>query len=87
MQWSAMIRELEDQHNLEKTELAPYATHNISTRGRRHPEKTHPFRTVFQRGGDDFLIGIKCLPAVFLEFQENMIVGTGGQNTGLLESE
>ena len=55
MQWSAMIRELEDQHNLEKTELAPYATHNISTRGRRHPEKTHPFRTDFQRDRDRIL--------------------------------
>ncbi len=50
-----MIRELEDQHNLEKTELAPYATHNISTRGRRHPEKTHPFRTDFQRDRDRIL--------------------------------
>ena len=44
-----MIRELEDQHNLEKNELAPYATHNIGTRGRRYAEKVHPFRTDFQR--------------------------------------
>ena len=50
-----MIRELEDQHNLEKNELAPYATHNISTRGRRYPEKVHPFRTDFQRDRDRIL--------------------------------
>ncbi len=50
-----MIRELEDQHNLEKNELAPYATHNIGTRGRRYAEKVHPFRTDFQRDRDRIL--------------------------------
>ena len=50
-----MIRELEDQHNLEKNELAPYATHNLGTRGRRYPEKVHPFRTDFQRDRDRIL--------------------------------
>ena len=77
MQWSAMIRELEDQHNLEKTELAPYATHNISTRGRRHPEKTHPFRTDFQRDRDRIL---HCKSFRRLKHKTKGFVLTDGDN-------
>jgi dGTPase len=32
--------------------LAPYAMHTRSSRGRRHPEAPHPFRTLFQRDRD-----------------------------------
>jgi dGTPase len=50
-----MIRELEDQHTLENSDLAPFATHNRNTRGRRVPESEHPFRTDFQRDRDRIL--------------------------------
>ena len=50
-----MIRELEDQHTLENSDLAPFATHNRNTRGRRVPEQEHPFRTDFQRDRDRIL--------------------------------
>ncbi|OQA80884.1 MAG: Deoxyguanosinetriphosphate triphosphohydrolase [Lentisphaerae bacterium ADurb.Bin242] len=50
-----MIRELEDQHTLENSDLAPFATHNRNTRGRRMPEEEHPFRTDFQRDRDRIL--------------------------------
>lgn len=50
-----MIRELEDQHKLENSDLAPFATHNRNTRGRRVPEQEHPFRTDFQRDRDRIL--------------------------------
>src|SRR5215471_8611275 len=32
--------------------LAPYAMHTRLTRGRRHPEEPHPFRTAYQRDRD-----------------------------------
>lgn len=32
--------------------LAPYATHSIASRGRRHPEPEHPYRGPFQRDRD-----------------------------------
>jgi dGTPase len=32
--------------------LAPYATHTRDSRGRRHPEAPHPFRTLYQRDRD-----------------------------------
>lgn len=50
-----MIRELEDQYNLENSFLAPYATRNRGSRGRRVPELEHPFRTDFQRDRDRIL--------------------------------
>ena len=50
-----MLRELNDQYLREDAELAPYATHNSSSRGRRHPEEPHPLRTDFQRDRDRVL--------------------------------
>src|SRR5436189_6411360 len=32
--------------------LAPYAMHTAGSRGRRHPEPPHPFRTLYQRDRD-----------------------------------
>jgi dGTPase len=50
-----MLRQLADQVRIEDAHLAPYATHNHATRGRRHPEMPHPFRTDFQRDRDRVL--------------------------------
>jgi dGTPase len=38
-----------DWHEQEDCWLAPYAMRSRDTRGRRHPEPPHPFRTTFQR--------------------------------------
>ncbi len=50
-----MLRQLEDQYRHEDSDLAPYAIHNLATKGRRFPEKPHPFRTDFQRDRDRVL--------------------------------
>ncbi|MBO4647898.1 MAG: deoxyguanosinetriphosphate triphosphohydrolase [Lentisphaeria bacterium] len=50
-----MIRELNDIHQLESSDLMPYAVHNCDSRGRRIPEPGHPFRTDFQRDRDRIL--------------------------------
>ena len=50
-----MIRELEDQYQLESSDLMSYAVHNRDSRGRRVPEPEHPFRTGFQRDRDRIL--------------------------------
>jgi dGTPase len=36
----------------EEEVLAPYAMHTRQSRGRRHPEEPHPFRTLYQRDRD-----------------------------------
>ncbi len=46
MQIKTSIPELEAQR------LAPYAALSVNTRGRRHREEEHPFRTAFQRDRD-----------------------------------
>lgn len=50
-----MLRELADQYTHEDSDLAAYATHNSQSRGRRFPERSHPFRTNFQRDRDRIL--------------------------------
>ena len=50
-----MIRKLDDQYQLESSDLMPYAVHNRDSRGRRIPEPDHPFRTGFQRDRDRIL--------------------------------
>ena len=50
-----MIRELNDQYQLESSDLMPYAVHNRDSRGRRIPETEHPFRSGFQRDRDRIL--------------------------------
>ena len=50
-----MLRQLEDQYRHEDSDLAPYAIHNLATKGRRFPEEPHPFRTDFQRDRDRIL--------------------------------
>ena len=50
-----MLRELADQYTHEDSDLAAYATHNSQSLGRRFPEKSHPFRTNFQRDRDRIL--------------------------------
>lgn len=41
-----------DMEALEAKTLAPYATRSGESRGRKHPEEEHPFRTAFQRDRD-----------------------------------
>jgi dGTPase len=41
-----------DWLNREDEVLAPYAMHTRWSRGRRHPDRTHPFRTLYQRDRD-----------------------------------
>ena len=50
-----MLRQLEDQYRHEDRDLAPYAIHNLTSKGRRFPEAPHPFRTDFQRDRDRIL--------------------------------
>jgi dGTPase len=50
-----MLRELKDQYRHEDSDLASYATHNLASRGRCHPEDPHPLRTDFQRDRDRVL--------------------------------
>ncbi len=50
-----MLRQLEDQYRHEDSDLAPYAVHNLSSKGRRFPETVHLFRTDFQRDRDRIL--------------------------------
>ena len=50
-----MLRQLEDQYRHEDSDLAPYAIHNLASKGRRFPENAHPFRTDFQRDRDRIL--------------------------------
>lgn len=38
-----------ESHNSEEALLAPYAMRSKFSRGRRHPEPPHPFRTLYQR--------------------------------------
>ncbi|MBN1864185.1 MAG: deoxyguanosinetriphosphate triphosphohydrolase [Victivallales bacterium] len=50
-----MLRKLQDQYVHEDADLAPYATHNLNSAGRRFAEQPHPFRTDFQRDRDRIL--------------------------------
>ena len=46
------MRQRHEFSALEDTLLAPYATRNADSRGRRHPEEEHQFRLPFQRDHD-----------------------------------
>src|SRR3982751_2933574 len=46
---STPLLSLADWHEHEDCWLAPYAVRGRDSRGRRHPEPPHPFRTPFQR--------------------------------------
>ncbi len=50
-----MIRDFSVQCSGEETDLAPFAVHNSESAGRRYAEKSHPFRTEFQRDRDRVL--------------------------------
>ncbi|MDD3119114.1 MAG: deoxyguanosinetriphosphate triphosphohydrolase [Victivallales bacterium] len=50
-----MLKELTDLYRQEDRDLAPYAVRNSGSRGRRHPETAHPFRSDFQRDRDRIL--------------------------------
>src|SRR5215831_18883358 len=41
-----------DWHEREDQTLASYAMRTAQSRGRKHPEATHPFRTAYQRDRD-----------------------------------
>jgi dGTPase len=46
---------LESVHQRESRLLAPYAMHSIDSRGRKHEEPEHPYRSAFQRDRDRVL--------------------------------
>ena len=48
-----LLREELEQQEIER--LAPYAMKSRDTRGRRHPEGEHPYRTAYQRDRDRIL--------------------------------
>lgn len=50
-----MPRSCDELCSMEELALAPYATRVANIRGRRFPERTHPFRTPFQRDRDRIL--------------------------------
>jgi len=50
-----LLRQLKDQYRNEDSFLAPYAVHNLASKGRRFQEDIHPFRTDFQRDRDRIL--------------------------------
>lgn len=50
-----MIARLDELYGRDEEILAPYAVHNQDSGGRRFPEKSHPFRTDFQRDRDRIL--------------------------------
>ncbi|MBI1912363.1 MAG: deoxyguanosinetriphosphate triphosphohydrolase [Deltaproteobacteria bacterium] len=56
---------------LEAERLAPYAAKSIETKGRRHPEPEHPFRTPFQRDRDRI---IHCNAFRRLEYKTQVFV-------------
>src|SRR5215831_4465255 len=51
MTQSAVFPPPDDLAREEQT-LAPYAMRTRQSRGRRHPEESHPFRTLYQRDRD-----------------------------------
>ncbi|MDP2689594.1 MAG: deoxyguanosinetriphosphate triphosphohydrolase, partial [Deltaproteobacteria bacterium] len=56
---------------MEAQRLAPYASRSAETRGRRHPEAEHPFRTPFQRDRDRV---IHCNAFRRLEYKTQVFV-------------
>ncbi|MFQ5736364.1 MAG: deoxyguanosinetriphosphate triphosphohydrolase [Thermodesulfobacteriota bacterium] len=56
---------------LEAERLAPYASRSAESRGRRHPEAEHPFRTPFQRDRDRV---IHCNAFRRLEYKTQVFV-------------
>lgn len=56
---------------LEAERLAPYAAKSIETKGRRHPEEEHPFRSPFQRDRDRI---IHCNAFRRLEYKTQVFV-------------
>ncbi|MBI5814822.1 MAG: deoxyguanosinetriphosphate triphosphohydrolase [Nitrospinae bacterium] len=47
-----MARSRDDTERLEDQLLAPYASKTRDSRGRRHPEEEHPYRTIYMRDRD-----------------------------------
>ena len=60
-----------DAYEYESKRLAPYATHSRDTKGRRHLEPEHPYRTAFQRDRDRI---IHCSAFRRLEYKTQVFV-------------
>src|SRR3990172_3297914 len=64
-----------DAYEYESKRLAPYAMHSRDTKGRRHPEPEHPYRTAFQRDRDRI---IHTTAFRRLEYKTQVFVNTEG---------
>src|SRR3990172_873538 len=60
-----------DAYEYESKRLAPYAMHSRDTKGRRHSEPEHPYRTAFQRDRDRI---IHCSAFRRLEYKTQVFV-------------
>ncbi len=66
-----MMLRVSDYREIEERRLAPYAVKSESTRGRRHAEPEHPFRSPFQRDRDRI---IHCNAFRRLEYKTQVFV-------------
>jgi len=51
----SILHTRKDREAAEESSLAPYAVRSAASRGRRHPEEPHPYRSEFQRDRDRIL--------------------------------
>lgn len=72
-----MIAHLDELYNREENILAPFAVHNQDSGGRRFEEKSHPFRTDFQRDRDRIL---HCRAFRRLEYKTQVFLNGAGDH-------
>jgi dGTPase len=71
------MRTRRDYEELERKHLAPYAQKSSKTRGRRYPEKEHPFRTAYQRDRDRI---VHCRAFRRLEYKTQVFLNHEGDH-------